>query len=61
MCVDVLALLSVANHDADIFAILDDGVAFFQVRQGHLVTDRNVVLRRDIGCRIVLGDDAKHA
>ena len=61
VCVDVLALLGVANHDADIFAILDDGVAFFQIRKCHFVTDRNVVLCRDICRRIVLSDNTKHA
>ncbi len=59
--VDALALLGVANHDADVFAILNDRVALLQVGQSHLVTDRNIMLGSHVGCCVILSNDAEHA
>src|SRR5690606_6217816 len=56
----MLARGGVADHAADVLAILDDGVAGLQRLQSDLVTDRNVVLGDELGRRIVLSDDAQH-
>ncbi len=58
--VDVLARLGAAGHAADVLAVLDDGIALFQILERDLVADRYVVLGGDMDRRVVLGDDAEH-
>ncbi len=61
MRVNVLTLLGSADHYADVFTVLDDRIALFEIGQRHLVTDRNIVLCGDIGGCVVLGNDTQHA
>jgi hypothetical protein len=56
----VLALLDARLQHADIFAILDDGVALGQIDQRDLVPDWDVVLGGDGGVAVGFGDRAVH-
>src|SRR5690606_35619058 len=58
--VDVLARLGVGDHAADVLPVLDHGVTGLQVLESNLVADRNVMLRDELGQRIVLGDHTQH-
>lgn len=44
----------------DVLAVFDYGVSDLQVDEGNLVSDRNVVARREPEIGVVLGDDAQH-
>ena len=57
---DVLALLGIANHDANVFAVLDDRVALFEIGQRHFMPDGDVVFRSHVGCRVIIRDNAEH-
>src|SRR6516165_1051397 len=58
--VHVHADVRIGDHLADVFAVLDDGVARPERAQRYLVTDRNVLRGLERDGLVGLGDDAEH-
>src|SRR6266511_2352882 len=57
--VHVLALLDVLHEAADVLAVLDGGIALFQVGERDLVTDRDILLHGHGERRVVLRHHAE--
>lgn len=49
-----------ADHLANIFAVLDDGIALVEVLQGDFVADGDIRLSGEFEVRVIVGHDAKH-